>query len=1073
MHYLSNWSLKNRSIVALLTIVVIAFGIYAATALKEELIPSTTLPAVTVVSTYQGASPEIVDREVTEVVEGVVSGEGQTSMTSYSSEGASVIQLDYDYGTDTDDTVQALQQQIEQVQSQLPDDVNTTVATGSTEDLPIMTLAATSSGDEQELAEQLDSAVVSDLESVGGVGEVTVTGVRDRIVDVTLDPERLEEENLTADTVTQALQANGSALPVGDVPEGGDSLTVQVGDSFDSIEEIEDIYVTPQPTAASPTSLAAQGAAQPQPGQQPQPEQPAGPEQPEPVRLGDVADVELVLESSSLTRTDGEPSLGLAITQSQDGNTVDISEEVRAMIPALEDQLGDGAELSVVTDNAPSIQEAIGGTVTKGLIGLVLAVAVVMIFLFSIRSTLVTAVSIPLSVLIALISFLFFDYSLNLLTLSALTVSIGRVVDDSIVVLENIKRHLEYGGERLAAIITAVREVAGAVTSSTLATVAVFLPIAFVGGITGELFTPFSVTVTIALLASLLVSLTIVPVLAYWFMGTPSGTESERERIRQEAEARERRGPLQRAYVPLIRWTTEHRVITLVVAFVVFAASMSLLPRLETNFLADPGQNILSVEQELPAGSSLQTTDEAAREVEEVLEEEEGVESYQVTVGAGGGGGEIAGLGGAAAGSNSANFTIITGDDVERAALERDLRESLDQLDGVGTVGVSSGDAASSSSLEVQVQAAEEEDLREAADKVEDAVRDTPDTTDVSSDLSEGATDVRVDVDGQAAAQRGLSEAAISQAALTADQGLEVAEAEIDGASRDVYVRLDSEPGGVQELRDLEITTPAGESVRLDEVADVERTEAPSQVTRVDGERGATITATATTENTGAVSAAMQQRLADLDLPDGASYSLGGVTADQGEAFTSLLIALLSAVVLVYIIMVGTFRSLIQPLALMVSVPFAITGVILALLITGTPLGISALIGMLMLVGIVVTNAIVLLDLVRQYRDRGMDTREAVIEGARHRLRPILMTALATISALMPMAIGLTASSGFISQPLAIVVIGGLTTSTILTLIIVPVLYTIIEDTKGRLNKRSERRRARRETKREAQLEYE
>ena len=442
-----------------------------------------------------------------------------------------------------------------------------------------------------------------------------------------------------------------------------------------------------------------------------------------------------------------------------------------------------------------------------------------------------------------------------------------------------------------------------------------------------------------------------------------------------------------------------------------------------------------------------------------------------MTVGAGGGGGEIAGLGGAAAGSNSASYTVITGDDVERAAVERNLRDSLDRLDGVGNIEVSSGDAASSSSLAVQVQAVEEEDLREAAEQVEDAVRDTPDTTDVSSDLSEGATDVRVDVDGQAAAQRGLSETTIGQAVLTADQGLEVAEAEIYGASRDVYVQLDSEPGGVQELRGLEITTPAGETVRLDEIADVEKTEAPSQVTRVDGERGATISATATTDNTGAVSATMQQNLADLDLPDGASYSLGGVTADQGEAFTSLLIALLSAVVLVYIIMVGTFRSLIQPLALMASVPFVITGVVLALLITGTPLGISALIGMLMLVGIVVTNAIVLLDLVRQYRDRGMDTREAVIEGARHRLRPIIMTALATISALVPMAVGLTDSSGFISQPLAVVVIGGLTTSTILTLIIVPVLYTIIEDTKDRLRKRRERRRARRETKEKARLE--
>ncbi len=1077
MSYLTSWSLKNSGIVALAAVAIVAFGIYAATALKEELIPSLTLPAVTVVSTYQGAAPEIVDREVTEVVEGAVGGEGQTGMTSYSSEGDSVIQLEYDYGTDTDDTVKALQQQIEQIQSQLPEDVNTTVATGSSEDLPIITLAATSSGDEQRLAERLDSIVASELESVEGVNEVTVTGVRDRIVDVTLDPDRLEEEDLTADAVTQALQTSGVVVPAGDVPEGGESLSVQVGDNFDSVREIKDIYLTPQPSVGATAAPAATAESAPdaapgtpapnavQPGAvraQPQPPQPAAQEPPDPVRLGDVAEAELALEeSSSLTRTDGEPSLGFSVTQDQDGNTVDISGEVRAMIPDLEEQLGEGANLEVVTDNAPSIREAIQGTVTKGVIGLVLAVVVIVVFLLSIRSTLVTAVSIPLSVLIALISFLFFDYSLNLLTLSALTVSIGRVVDDSIVVLENIKRHLGYGGEKFAAITTAVREVAGAVTSSTLTTVAVFLPIAFVGGITGEIFTPFSVAVTVALLASLVVSLTVIPVLAYWFMDTPSGPERDAEEIRAEAVARERRGLLQRAYVPLIRWTTRHRAITLAAAFLVFAGSMGLLPRLETNLLGDTGQNILRIEQEMPAGSSLQTMDEAAREVEAVLEDAEGIESYQVTVGSGGDGPAIAGLGGGATGSDSAIFTIVTGKNADRAAVERDLRDRLDRLDGVGAVGVSGGDAASTSSLEVQVRAADEEELREAADKVEGAVRGTPDTTNVSSDLTEGATELRVRVNARAAAEKGLSETAIGQAALTADRG--VAEAEIDGETRAVYVRLGSEPGGVRDLRDLRIATPTGGTARLDEVADVERTDASTQITRVDGERAATITATATTENTGAVSAQMQQRLADLDLPEGAGYSLGGVTADQGEAFASLLVSLLAAVAIVYMIMLGTFRSLVQPLALMVSVPFAATGVVLALLLTGTPLGVSALIGTLMLVGIVVTNAIVLLDLVRQYRDGGMGTQEAVIEGGRRRLRPILMTALATVGALVPMAAGLTASSGFVSQPLAIVVIGGLTSSTVLTLVIVPVLYTIVEDTKDRLKKRRDRRRARRE----------
>jgi HAE1 family hydrophobic/amphiphilic exporter-1 len=1084
--YLSRLSLKNRSIVALAAVAIVAFGVYAATALKQELVPSITLPAVTVVSTYQGASPEVVDREVTEVIEGAIQGsDGQTGMTAYSSEGVSIIRIDYDYGTDTDEAVRDLQQQIDGIQAQLPDDIDSNIATGSSEDVPVVTLAASTTGDEQALAEDLDATVIPELESIGGVNDASVTGVRDRIVNVTLDPDRLEEENLTTEGVASALGSGGVAIPAGGFAEDGESLSVQVGDAFGSVEEIEDIYVTPTAFAAAPSSEAATPASLSVAGASPSPSsttgavsvpataQPAAQEAPDPLRLGEVAEVEVALEeSSSLTRTDGEPSLGVSLTQGQDGNTVDISEDVRAMIPNLEARLGDGAELSVVTDNAPAIRESIEGLVTEGLVGLVFTVVVILVFLLSIRSTLVTAVSIPLSVLIALLSLLAFGYSLNILTLSALTVALGRIVDDSIVVLENIKRHLELSEEKMAAILAAVREVAGAVTSSTLATVAVFLPIVFTGGLTGELFAPFSMTMTIALLASLVVSLTVVPVLAYWFMASPGGSRRDPEEVRAAALARERRNPLQRAYVPVIRWTTRHRVITLALAFLVFAGSMSLVPRLETNFLDDTGQNTLTIDQELPAGSSLQTTDEAAKKVEAVLEDTDGVEAYQVTVGSADTGGLALATGGGASGSNSATFTVVTDADAERASVERDIRNRLDGMGNAGTVTVTAGDAGiSSSNLEVAVRAADQETLREAAARVEEAVEGIPGTSGVSSDLTAGETDVRVSVDGQATAEEGLSEVGIGQAVLTAYRGSQVTEAQIDGERHDVYLRLGSEPAGVQELRALEISTPAGETVRLDAVADVEEVRAPTRVTRIDGERGAIVTATATSEDTGAVSTAMQQRLAALDLPDGASYSLGGVTSNQAEAFTSLLIAILSAIVLVYMIMVATFRSLVQPLALMVSVPFAATGVVLALLLTGTALGISALIGMLMLVGIVVTNAIVLLDLIRQYRDRGMGTHEAVVEGGRRRLRPILMTAVATICALLPMAVGITASSGFISQPLAIVVIGGLTTSTVLTLVIVPVLYTIVEDFKDRSNKRHARRRARREEQREARRE--
>ena len=1081
MTYLTRLSLANRSIVALASIAVIAFGIYAATALKQELIPSLTLPAVTITSTYAGASPEIVDRDVTEPIEDAIGGgEGQTGTTSDSSEGLSIIQIEYDYGTDTDTAVQELRQQISEAQSRLPEDVSPTVAAGSSDDLPIITLAASSSGDGQRLAQDLENIARPELASVAGVNEVSVTGVRDRIVNITPDVEKLEENGLTTESITTTLQSGGAAIPAGDVSRDGQSLSVRVGDAYDSVGELEDLYVAAAPdvATATTTSRAAQtagteGAA----GAASSPGAAAGASaaptataatdtvqaDPEPVRLGSVAEVEVALEeSSSITRTDGEPSLGVSVTKSQDGNTVDISDGIRSKIPDLESRLGEGAELAVVSDDAPSIRQSIEGLATEGLLGLAFAVLVILVFLLSLRSTVVTAVSIPLSVLIALILLWAWDYSLNILTLSALTIAVGRVVDDSIVVLENIKRHLEYGEEKVQAIMSAVREVAGAVTASTLTTVAVFLPIAFTGSLTGELFAPFSVTVTVALLASLLVSLTVVPVLAYWFLKVPS-VGSDLEEVREEALAREHRSILQRAYVPVIAWATRHRVATLALAFVVFAGSMSLVPRLETSFLGDSGQSTFSVEQEMPAGTSLAATDEAAKRIEAAIEDVDGVESYQVTVGSGGTVAFAPPGGGGASGSNSATFSVVAGEDADQAAIEDDLREAVSGVEDAGNVSVSVSDmAAGNSGLEVIVQAADDGVLREASAGVEEAVARTPNTTDVASNLTDGESGISVHVDGRAAAEEGLTETQIGQAVSAATQGQSVVEVDLDGERRDVFVRTGQGYDGPGGLRDLEISTASG-SVRLDEVADVAETEVPTQVTRVDGERSASITATATGEDTGAVSTEMQQRLEELDLPEGSSYSIGGVTADQGEAFGSLGIALAAAVVLVYIVMVGTFRSIVRPVILMVSIPFAATGAVVLLLLTGTALGVAALIGMLMLIGIVVTNAIVLMDLIQQYRNRGMGARAAVVEGGRRRLRPILMTAVATICALTPMALGLTASSGFISQPLAVVVIGGLTTSTILTLVLVPVLYTIVEDLKDRAKKRRERRRARRE----------
>ncbi|GLW06914.1 hydrogenase expression protein [Microtetraspora sp. NBRC 13810] len=1052
MTALARLSLANRSLVIMIAIVLSGFGLFAIPSLKQQLLPSLSFPGAFVVAPYAGASPEIVEEQVTEPIENSFQGlAGVTETTSTSREGMAQIQVAFEYGTDIDEAVGKMQQAVSRIGAQLPDGVDPQVIAGNTDDLPVLVLAVGDGGDEQAMAEKLERVTVPELQSIEGVRTAEVTGTRSETITITPDQKELASHGLSAAAIGDALRANGTPVPAGSLTEEGKSLTVQVGARLNTLKDLENLYLTPP---AAPPAAPAQAAPPGQPGaaRAGLGQAPPRPQAPKPVKLGDVAEVERGLaEATSLTRTNGKPSLGVSITMTPDGNAVAISHAVRDDIPSLESALGGGAQVTVIFDQAPYVERSIEDLTTEGLLGLAFAVIVILIFLLSVRSTVVTAMSIPLSVVIALIALWLGDYSLNLLTLGALTISIGRVVDDSIVVLENVKRHLGYGEPKRKAILSAVREVSGAVTASTLTTVAVFLPIAVVGGMVGELFAPFAITVTVALLASLVVSLTVVPVLAYWFLKAPVLTPEEARRTREEAEAKELRSPLQRAYLPVLRFATRRRLVTVLVGVIVFVATMGLAGRLETNFIDSSGQDTLSISQKMPVGTDLATTDAAAKKVEEVLAGTEGVASYQATIGSGGGG--LFG-GGGGGGADSASFSVTMDSDVDASAVEARLRGELDGLRDAGevTVGGQQGGGLGSNQIQVIVQASDADTLAAASDTVRTAMTGMDGLRDVSSNLESSAPRIEVDVDREEAAERGLTEAGIGQAVAQAFRGAPLGQVTLDGRSSDLVLRGDDAPEDVEAVRDLELPTAAG-PVKLSQVAEVEEVAGPTQVTRIDGERSATVSGTATASDLGAVSAALTEKLDGLKLPAGASYSLGGVSADQQDAFADLGVAMVAAIAIVFMIMVATFRSFVQPLILLVSVPFAATGAIGLLLATGTPLGVPAMIGLLMLIGIVVTNAIVLIDLINQYRDQGMDVVEAVIEGGRRRLRPILMTAVATICALTPMSLGLTGSGGFISQPLAIVVIGGLISSTLLTLVLVPTLYTMVERTKERLRR--------------------
>ncbi|MEV8019631.1 efflux RND transporter permease subunit [Streptomyces sp. NPDC086554] len=1026
MSWLSRFSLAQRALIGLISIVALVFGAIAIPQLKQQLLPSIELPMVSVLAPYQGASPDVVEKQVVEPLESSIDAvDGITGITSTASEGNAVIMAQFDYGNGSEQLVADVQQAVNRAGAELPDDVDPQVIAGSTDDIPTVVLSVTSDKDQQALSDRLDRTVVPAMEDIDGVGQVTVDGVRDLQVDVTPDDKKLAKAGLTPAALGQALQAGGATLPAGSFDEDGKNRTVQVGGGFTSLKQIQDLMVTPEA----------------RPGDRPA----------KPVRLGDLATVkQQPADATSITRTNGKPSLAVAITMDQDGSAVAISDAVKDKLPDLRKDLGAGSDLTVASDQGPAVSKSIDGLTTEGALGLVFAVIVILVFLASIRSTLVTAVSIPLSVVLALIVLWTRDLSLNMLTLGALTIAIGRVVDDSIVVLENIKRHLGYGEEREAAIIKAVKEVAGAVTSSTLTTVAVFLPIGLVGGMVGELFGSFSLTVTAALLASLLVSLTVVPVLSYWFLRAPKDVRgADPDEARRKAEEKEARSRLQRIYVPVLRFATRRRFTSLAIAIAILVGTFGMAPLLKTNFFDQGEQEVLTIKQELKPGTSLAASNASAKKVEKMLDGLDEIKDYQVTVGSSG---FMAAFGGSTD-TNQASYTLTLKDKSSYDKTQDLVEEELGKLSGIGQTSIAAGDGFGSQDLSVVVKAADADVLRKASDDVRAEVAEIDDVTDVESDLSQSIPRISVKANSKAAAA-GFDDTTLGQAVAQAVRGTQSGKAILDDTERDVVVKSAKPAKTLDELRKLNLG-----AVKLGDIADVKLVDGPVSMTRIDGARAATITAKPTGENTGAVSADLTKKLDALKLPDGATASIGGASEDQDEAFASLGLAMLAAIAIVFMLLVATFRSLAQPLILLVSIPFAATGAIGLLIATDTPMGVPAMIGMLMLIGIVVTNAIVLIDLINQYRKQGHGVVEAVIEGGRHRLRPILMTALATIFALLPMALGITGEGGFIAQPLAVVVIGGLITSTLLTLLLVPTLYAMLE-------LRKERRRAKREAKR-------
>jgi HAE1 family hydrophobic/amphiphilic exporter-1 len=1083
MTRLTQFAVREKSVIILLAVGIFLAGIYSWGQLRQELIPDIELPFVTVITPLPGAGAEDVAAQVTEPIERSLANVPRLETTqSTSSNSISLVFAQFDFGTDLKETIDAVERAVGQVE--LPEGATPQVSSFDFSSQPIIvaTIGAAEGADPVEAAAIARQEVVPALLGIDGVSSAELTGGATPILDIVLDPEAMAEKGISLQQVQGILMANQITLPSGAIDEGDLRLPVSTEHHFTSIAELESQIVgasAPASSAMGPVPEAT-AAASPAPESSPAPAATAeedgsgdglGLELPDlgalnealaaipmPVTLGQIASIEeREVNASGYARTNGQPSLTVSILKRSGANTIDVADAVEAVFADAEASHGDVVDVAIISDQSQFIRESQTGLVQEGLLGALFAVFVIYVFLRSARTTLVAAISIPLSIMIAIAVFSVAGLSINILTLGGLAVAVGRVVDDSIVVLENIYRHRGLGDSVHDAVINGTREVASAITSSTITTVAVFLPLGFIGGIVSQFFLPFGLAVTFALLASLLVALTVIPVLASWFVGKPD--------LHLDASGEPQPTIWQRLYTPVLVVALRNRLTrwgTLGIAAVLFVIAMVLAPLLPTAFIDAGGENFLTVTVSPPQGASTAGVQERTIAAEDILRANDDVILVQSTIpGEADTGAQALQSAFAGRASNSAVLTVKLADDVDLAAAREQLKQELAPVsEGGFEVALSEQDfTGAGGGLQIVVSGQDPSEIKAASDTIMVKLRQLDGLDNIESDAVAEAPQITVAVDPNRAALMGSSTAQLGGAIRSVLVGQSIGSYVLeDGQVVETILRVDDAGvDGLEGLRQMPVSGTVGISQPLGQVADVDQVDVRGTVTRVDGAPAATISGDITSEDTGAVSQAAQEAIDDLRetgaIPEGVTTTMAGATAQMNEAFGGLFFSMGVAILVVYIVMVLALGSLLTPFIILFSLPLALIGAIPALLVTGNPLGISAMIGFLMLIGIVVTNAIVLLDFVEQLRDRGVPTTEALVKGANTRVRPILMTAVATILALSPVAAGL-AHGSIIAGELATVVIGGLFSSTFLTLMVIPVVYSLVDGGKQGFRRR-------------------
>ncbi|GAB1158064.1 surfactin resistance protein SrfP [Paenibacillus illinoisensis] len=1055
-----NFSLNNKFAIWILTIIISFAGLYSGLTMKQETIPNINVPFLSVTAIDPGAAPEGIVEDVTKPLEQTLRNvEGIKTLTSTSMENAASITLEFDYGTDLNNATAAVREALNEVQ--LPDGVQKpTISKFSINSFPVVSLSLSDKdgGDLEQLTRLVESDIQPALEDIDGVAQVQVSGQYVKEVQLKFNQDKMNELGLTEDTVNGIVQGSSVRVPLGLFELDEAQKAVVVDGNIIDLDDLKNLAIPVVPSgagAAADPSAQAGGAA----GQATDPDAAQGSTPSAApsaggnasagsassaanaagiptVKLSEIANIEVIGQAESISRTDGMESIGISIVKSNDANTVDVVNAVKDKAEELQSQFKN-AQLTVLLDQGKPIQDSVNTMLGKAVFGALFAILIILLFLRNIRSTIISIISIPLSLLMALTALLLMDITLNMMTLGAMTVAIGRVVDDSIVVIENIYRRLTLKGEKLKGrelIREATREMFIPILSSTIVTIAVFLPLALVSGMVGELFMPFALTMVFALLASLLVAITIVPMLAHTLF---------RKGLKNKQNHEEKPGKMAEGYKRLLNWTLSHKIITVGIAVVLLVGSLFLYPFIGASFLPEQQDKYVTITYSPETGSLREDVEKEALAAEKYLLKQPGLEKMQYSIG---GSNPLSSMGGGS--SNSALFYIEYNEDTKDfSQVKEQLVEGLRKEVPVGTwseLDMSGG--LGGSSLSISIYGDNVEQLKPVTDEVFKLVEaDTENFEKADTTLSDTYGQYTLVADQEKLSSLGLTAGQLAMALSPIQERPVLTEVDIDNKTYKVYVETDQKTfDSITDIENETVTSPLGIQVPIKDVANVEEGTSPNSIMRIDGKVVAQVSATILASDVQKASQNLQDNIDKLDLPDGVEVKFGGTTEQINDTFTQLGLAMLAAIAIVYFVLVVTFGGGLAPFAILFSLPFTVIGIMVGLFLAGGTIDVSAMMGGLMLIGIVVTNAIVLIDRVIHMEKDGMSTREALLEAGATRLRPILMTALATIGALLPLVTGLEESAGIISKGLGITVIGGLISSTLLTLVIVPIVYEFL-----------------------------